>query len=224
MNRRIVGFTAVVLALILLPFFLWEQAIADISATWIEAGRPPTLIAVAIVLLLALDVVLPTPSSLVSASAGVYFGFVTAFLLIATGMIIGCFLGYLLGRTLSRRVLAGMLTERDIDRTSAFFRRHGLLALTLARPLPVLAEASVIFAGATRLSLATVIAYTIPANLLIALAYAGGMWTLKHAPANTLITIGVALIPGAVTAVVFHRARKQRSKRVEPAAGRPSRG
>ena len=132
-----------------------------------------------IVLLLALDVVLPTPSSLVALAAAAYFDFLTATLLISSGMIIGCLLGYGLGRVLSERLLRGLLDARDRSKTDGFFRRYGLLALTLARPVPVLAEASVILAGTSRLSLTTVLVYTLPANLVIAMAYAGGTQVLQ---------------------------------------------
>ena len=205
MSRRIAGFLLLVLALILLPFFLWGQALTEFSAEWLGSDRPDMVIAAMIVLLLALDVVLPTPSSLVAVAAGVYFGFVTAALLIASGMIIGSLLGYLLGRVLSQRLLRGLLDARDTERTSDFFSRYGLLALTLVRPLPVLAEASVILAGTSRLSLSTVLIYTLPANVVIAVAYAGGTVILERAPVVSLAVLGVAVLSVAVLALVHHR-------------------
>jgi membrane protein DedA with SNARE-associated domain len=71
-------------------------------------------------------------------------------------------------------LLRGLLNASDTEKAAEFFNRYGLLALTLARPVPVLAEASVILAGASRLRLSMLLAYTLPANLAIAVAYAGG--------------------------------------------------
>jgi uncharacterized membrane protein YdjX (TVP38/TMEM64 family) len=64
-----------ILALILGPFAFFEAPMASMSAEWLRPGRHGAyVIAAAVALLLAADVLLPVPSSVVSAAAGYLLG------------------------------------------------------------------------------------------------------------------------------------------------------
>ena len=67
-------------------------------ATWLAAGNASGwATAGAIGALLALDVFLPVPSSIVSTGAGVLLGFWTGAAVIWIGMTLGCVIGYVFG-------------------------------------------------------------------------------------------------------------------------------
>jgi len=121
--------------------------------------------------LLAADILLPVPSSVVGTMLGARLGFLTGWAWAWSGLILGNLLGYGAGRLLPSR--AG--TELP--------KLPSLLVLFLSRPVPVLAEAATFTAGAGRMKLSSFLAVTIAGNGLYALALAGN---------------GAALLPDAL--------------------------
>ncbi len=138
---------AVLLAIILVPFFLFEDGMNTWIARRLQAGTPPVITVAMIVCLLALDVFLPVPSSIVSTAAGALLGFTAGMTASTTGMTLGCVLGYLCGRRFGLPIVLRFVGERDLNELSAQFCRGAEWALATARPVPVLAEASALVAG-----------------------------------------------------------------------------
>ncbi|WP_181387229.1 TVP38/TMEM64 family protein [Streptomyces sp. Act143] len=167
------------LAAILVPFFLFGDYF-DALASLAAEHRLSTPVAVAVIAgLLALDVFLPVPSSVVSAAAGVLLGFVWGTAVVWAGMTVSCVLGYLVGArsvSLTRRLVG----EAGLARAADAARRHGLVALALCRPVPVLAEASVVLAGTTRVRPGRFLLVCTWSNLGVAVVYAGaGAWSVS---------------------------------------------
>jgi hypothetical protein len=132
-----------VFALVILPFVLW----GDRFDAWAHAlldheprGLMPPLICIA---LLAGDVVLPVPSSLVSTAAGYWWGLWGGALVVMLGMTLGSWLGYVLGAKASG--LRRWMGEGEAERMHRLFARHGEWIVVMLRPVPVLAEASAVF-------------------------------------------------------------------------------
>jgi uncharacterized membrane protein YdjX (TVP38/TMEM64 family) len=163
--------TLAVVALILVPFFLFESYFTVLGER-IVRGEVPLAASVAIIgALLALDVVLPVPSSIVSATAGVLLGFWAGTLVVWVGMTISCFVAYLIGArsaSLARRIVG----EDGLARAREIATRYGDLAVVVCRPVPVIAEASVIFAGVMRVPPARFLRVCALANLGVAAGYA----------------------------------------------------
>jgi uncharacterized membrane protein YdjX (TVP38/TMEM64 family) len=137
------------LALVLVPFLVFEQQFERL-ATWLAQGHASGAVtATAVAALLAFDVFLPVPSSIVSTGAGVLFGFWRGMAVIWIGMTAGCLIGYGFGARAAEA--ARRLVGADgLARAGAIMERQGPAALVLCRPIPVLAEASVVFAGLVR--------------------------------------------------------------------------
>jgi uncharacterized membrane protein YdjX (TVP38/TMEM64 family) len=93
--------------------------------------------------LLALDLLLPIPSSIVGALLGGRLGFVAGGLWCFLGLFAGHFTGYALGRLAPAR-----WTSQPIAPSSGSW-----IALLLSRPIPVFAEALALAAGAERMPL-----------------------------------------------------------------------
>ncbi|MET7694674.1 VTT domain-containing protein [Streptomyces sp. NPDC005483] len=166
-------------AAILVPFFLFGDYF-DALASLAAEHRLSTPLAVTVIAgLLALDVFLPVPSSVVSAAAGVLLGFWWGTTVIWAGMTVSCALGYVVGArsaSLTRRLVGEAGLARAADRA----RRHGLVALALCRPVPVLAEASVVLAGTTRVRPGRFLLVCAWSNLGVAVVYAGvGAWSVS---------------------------------------------
>lgn len=170
--QRWAALTCLVLVLILVPFALWEEPLTALSARLLAPASGRALLSALVVLLLASDVLLPIPSSFVSAGAVALLGAWWGGASIALGMTLGAWLGYGIGvwggEPLARRV-AG---PGELERAARMMDRFGSGLVLVCRGVPVLAEASTLLAGATRLGALRFGLATALGNVGLALAYA----------------------------------------------------
>jgi uncharacterized membrane protein YdjX (TVP38/TMEM64 family) len=183
------------LALVLVPFFLFESYFNALAARMTGGGMPAMLVAAGIFALLALDVFLPVPSSIVSTGAGVLLGFWQGATIVWLGMMAGCAVGYAVGSRGSGS--AGRLVGREgLARAGKLMDRYGDLTIVLCRPVPVLAEASVVFAGLVRAPFGRFARLTALSNLGIALGYAAfGAYSMRL-DSFLVAFVGALLLPG----------------------------
>src|SRR5918999_2833396 len=87
----------ILISLVLLPFFFFEQQFNAFAARVTASGTSRAIVAAAVLGLLAFDVFLPVPSSIVSTAAGVFLGFGVGAAIVWTGMMAGCVIGYAVG-------------------------------------------------------------------------------------------------------------------------------
>jgi membrane protein DedA with SNARE-associated domain len=161
-----------VLALILVPFALWEEPIAVWSAALLRPSAGRATLAGLVLLLLASDVLLPIPSSFVSAGAVALLGAIEGGLTIALGMTLGAWLGYAIGRWGGEPLASRMAGARELERARSLMDRHGNWVVLVSRGVPVLAEASTLLAGATRVSPWRFALVTTLGNIGLSAAYA----------------------------------------------------
>ncbi|WP_162901568.1 3-dehydroquinate synthase [Breoghania sp. L-A4] len=161
------------MAVIVLPFVFFEEQIEALVNSAIGAHPSESILAALIGGALTLDVVLPVPSSLVNTLAGVSLGFVVGTLVCWAGMTLGCLFGYWIGATGGTALIRRLMGEAELARAESLAVCRGGSALVVMRAAPVLAEASVIAAGAARYPLRPFILLTSLANLGIGAAYAG---------------------------------------------------
>jgi uncharacterized membrane protein YdjX (TVP38/TMEM64 family) len=157
------------LGLILIPFFLFGAAIE--ARTEALAAAALGAIALSGAGLLALDIVLPVPSSLLATAIGAALGPWLGTLVNALGLTLGCAAGLALGRSgspLARRIL-GQAMDRRFAAASA---RHGIVLILACRAVPVLGEASILAAGAGRAPFGPALAAAAAANVMIGAVYA----------------------------------------------------
>ena len=161
-----------VLALILVPFALWEEPMAALARELLRPAAGRAALAAIVVLLLSGDVLLPIPSSFVSAGAVALLGAWEGAFTIALGMTIAAWLGYGLGLWGGEPLARRMAGAAELERARSLMQRYGAAVLLVCRGVPVLAEASTLLAGATRLSMARFALVTGLGNLGLAGAYA----------------------------------------------------
>jgi membrane protein DedA with SNARE-associated domain len=110
-------------------------------------------------------------------------------------MMAGCALGYFIGARGSAAA-SRFVGEEGLQRAAALVQRYGDLTLVLCRPVPVLAEASVVFAGLVRAPFGRFARLTALSNLGIALGYAAfGAFSLRF-DSFLVAFIGALLLPG----------------------------
>jgi uncharacterized membrane protein YdjX (TVP38/TMEM64 family) len=191
---------AVLIGLVLVPFFLFETEFNAFAARMTRGDTAVTLASASIFGLLALDVVLPVPSSIVSTAAGVLLGFWWGAVVVWTGMTVACLLGYALGSrasSLARRFVGAP----GLERAEGLVRRYGDWTIVMCRPVPVLAEASVIFAGLVGAPLARFVTLTALSNLGIAAGYAAFGAFSMSVDSFLVAFLGALVIPGAAIGI-----------------------
>jgi len=164
---------AAVLGLVVVPFLFFGERIDAWTQAFLgsAAGRPGTTAAV-LGGLLASDIVLPVPSSIVSTGCGYFFGFLGGTFVSWVGMSVSCILGFALAANVGRGPLRRWLGDREVEKLAALYGRYGDWVIVLARPVPVLAEASVLFAGLGRMRFGRFTVFSLLSNAGISAAYA----------------------------------------------------
>ncbi len=187
--------TTLLLALIIVPFLMFEERFERLGLEIMRGDLAGWPAAVMIGGFLALDVFLPVPSSMVSTAAGAVLGFARGMAVIWVGMTAGCVLGYLLGSRAT--AMARRFVGRDgLDRAERVSAEHGDWALVVCRPVPVLAEASVILAGLVQTPWPRFFLLTAAANVGIAAAYAA-IGAFSMSIGSFLLTfVGALALPG----------------------------
>jgi uncharacterized membrane protein YdjX (TVP38/TMEM64 family) len=204
-GRSVLGWTAfagLLLALVLIPFFLFGGALEDVAHRFLEARPPLWQVALLLGGLLAGDVVLPVPSSLVGTAAGSLLGFGLGTATSWAGMMVACGLGYLLGARAGAPVLARMTGEAELTRVARAAERHGPWFLLVFRAVPVLAEVSVVFAGTSRMSPRAFFTVCALANLGVSVTYSAVGAFAAGLGSFLLFFAGMVLVPGLALALV----------------------
>jgi len=193
---RWVVLCTLVLLLIVGPFLLFGDSIEAWTAEFLNSAEQHRL-AVALVLggLLASDIVLPVPSSVVSTGCGVFLGFAVGTLVSGAGMIISCAVGFGLG-TAARPVARRMLGNRELRRLEQLNRRFGEWTIVITRPIPVLAEAAVLLAGTGRLPFSRFLLLSSLSNICISAVYAAVGSFSANVNSFLLAVAASLLIPG----------------------------
>jgi uncharacterized membrane protein YdjX (TVP38/TMEM64 family) len=140
--------------------------------------------------LLLVDVVLPVPSSLVMVLHGALFGVIVGTCLSLCGGVGATLVGFGLGRR-GGALLNRLVSSDERERADRLLTRWGELAIVVTRPVPLLAEATAMLAGAspirwTRAAFAALVG-TLPAALLYAVVGAAAASTLHWTLAFALV-------------------------------------
>lgn len=164
------------LSAFIVPFILFGGYFDAFAHAYISGSASDGIVSLVAGLLLAGDPVLPTPSSVVATLLAARIGFLPAAAVNGLALSAACWLGYAIGRG-GGAALAR--TGRGLPAPFvAWVQRYGLVATLLCRPVPVLAEASLILAGAARHEPVRLLAWCSLTQIALgaAYAYAGSGW------------------------------------------------
>jgi len=145
-------------------------SLESVAASWL--ANPGAGGALLIVALLAADVFLPIPSSLIMVLSGAAFGVAGGAALALVGSIAGEWLGFELVRRYGRRLSARLIGDEEFVRFNRFFERHGAAAVLVTRPLPIVMETMSIVAGLSTMKRSVFLAASLAGTAPIVLVYA----------------------------------------------------
>ena len=166
----VVAALLIVLVALFLAFGAMSVPLLADPSAWLT--RPGPEAALLGVVLLTVDVLVPVPSNLVMIANGALFGFWPGALLSVAGSLCAAVVSFAIGR-LGGPLMSRLLPLAARERSERMLHRWGGLAILASRPLPILAEAVMILAGASTLSwwraLALAVIGSVPASVLYAL-------------------------------------------------------
>ena len=204
-------FWGCILALILVPFFLFGARIEQ----WTESRLQSPVLSrwfVALVLggLLASDILLPVPSSMVSTACGFLLGVTLGSLTSFLGMAVSCAIGYWLGARAGRAAAGGLVGAGQLARMESLGARWGSWIVVVCRPVPVLAEVSVVFAGMGRMPVGRFALLCGLSNLAISVVYALVGAFASHVDSFLFAFAASVLVPGL--AMLAARRKKEQTQ------------
>src|SRR4051812_18064376 len=178
--RRTVALIAIVAGIVIGSKLLLENVLGFSFEPWARSwlADAGTSGAVVVVVLLAVDIFIPVPSSVVMVLSGAAFGVWWGALLAFVGSVGGEWLGFELARRYGaswfRRFIGDEHERRRLD---AMLVRHGAAAVAVTRALPVVMETMSVVAGLSTMKRSTfLLASTIgTAPIVVIYAYAGAV-------------------------------------------------
>lgn len=158
------------------------------------------------IVLLVVDALLPVPSSIVMVLHGALFGAVTGAAVSFAGRIGAAVVGFAIGRR------GGPLLERfagrdETERANRLLQRWGAVGIVLSRPVPLVAETTMVLAGASSLSWPVALAAAAVGSLPEVVVYAlAGSATARFGSTSVIFLSFLAVIALAWT-LLERRAR-----------------
>ena len=205
--RRTIAMIAIVAAFVIGSKLLIENLLGFSFEPWARAWMADAGVSGAAVVfgLLAVDIFIPVPSSIVMILSGAAFGVVWGSLLAFAGSIGGEWLGFELARkygtALSTRFIGDAQERRRLNDALA---THGAAAIAVTRALPVVMETMSLVAGLSTMRRSTfLIASAIgTAPIVVVYAYAGA----KSRETGSLVPAIVILMAVAAAGWIWYRA------------------
>ena len=195
------------LLLIIAPFVIFEERITSWSEAIIDEQSSPMAASAVIVGLLAVDILLPIPSSFVATASGYLLGLMYGIAATWSGLMAGALAGYVLGSRYGRAAALRFMGEAELERAATFRKRFGDWMIVMLRAVPVLAEASVVLAGLSEMPIRRFLFLAGLANLGIAATYASVGAFAVEVNSFLLAFAGSILLPGLamLSARLFRR-------------------
>lgn len=163
------------------------------AASWLRRAGPWAWAAG--IGLLAADLVLPVPGTIVMSALGLVYGALLGGLVAAAGSMLAGLCGYGVGRLVGEKAARKLVGDHDFEKGRLLFSRGGGLMIAFSRAIPILPEALSCTAGLVRMPfhsfLAALACGSIPVGFLFAWIGAVG----RDAPAWAVaFSIGVPVL------------------------------
>ncbi len=187
-----------------------------LGLTWIGIVQrfvtsPSPAAAALIVGLLAVDFLVPVPSSLLMILSGAVFGIGTGGVLSLAGSLAGNLLGFEAARRYGRSATRRFIGDAQLAHMQAVFARHGALAILVSRPLPILMETLSVAAGLSGMGRGPFLAASLAGTLPVVFVYAwAGSRSLGEGTLVPAIVMLIAVAAGGwlISRPILHRPRQ----------------
>jgi len=151
-------------------------------------GRSLGAAALVSISLLAADILLPIPSSVVMTFNGSLFRLIPGAFVSLVGLMIGAVLGYWLSRLYGKKVVQLIAGRRADEKVGPFFERFGVVAVVLSRPIPLVAEMVTCMAGTADMRFGRFLTAQLIGGIPLAVGYA---WAGEFAVEQNSVFLGL---------------------------------
>jgi uncharacterized membrane protein YdjX (TVP38/TMEM64 family) len=180
--------------------------LGEALARWADA--PGAGAAAAVIGLLAVDILLPVPSSFVMIASGALFGVAGGAVLSLVGSIGGEWLGFELARRYGIRAARRLVGDTDLTRLQAIMARHGAAAIVVSRALPVMMETMSVIAGLSGMRRSTFLKASLLGTVPIVIVYAWAGAVARDT--GNLVPVIMIVLAVAAAGWVWFRSREDR--------------
>jgi len=201
-------FVALLLAFILVPFFLLEGQMNAMVEETLHSKASVALITAAVVVFLLADIVLPIPSSFVLTTTGYLLGFELGTAVCFVGLTCASFGGYVVGRYFGGPVAQRVVGRAQLERFAELTARYGDALLVAFRAMPVLAEATTLLAGMARMPLPRFGLVVSIGNLVVAAVYAW-IGAVSASQSSFLIASVASIVLPVIIVLAMRRAARR---------------
>lgn len=172
--RRIVWLVVIVGGVFIASKLVFEDLLGYNLGVVVEAqlDRAGFPAAAAILGVLAIDLFLPVPSSVVMVLSGVAFGVPLGAALSFVGSLAGNVIGFEVTRRYGHAFAARFIAEAEFERLHALFERNGAAVVLITRPVPVVMETTSLVAGLSEMRRSTFLLASAAGTLPVAIVYA----------------------------------------------------
>lgn len=181
-----------------LSWLFFDESMAQFVLEWRDQSSSSYVYSMVVITVLSADLLLPIPSSAVMTHAGQTLGVFTGTIVTLFGLTIGSCVGYALARWLGESVVLRSVREFDQITLQRLIDKNGVLVLVLLRPVPILAEASVLLLGLGKMNFGQFLFWLTISNLAICLFFTKwGAWAAEqNIPeiVSLLISIAIPLV------------------------------
>jgi uncharacterized membrane protein YdjX (TVP38/TMEM64 family) len=203
---------AALVTAIVVPFVIWGGALDSWAPELLQQQDTRLYIAALGAALLIADVLLPVPSSVVSALLCVLLGPLQGAVVILFGMVGGFIAGYLLGLALPSATLRNWVGAALWDSVADKAQQQGTAWIVISRPVPVLAEAISIIAGSLRLPWRAALVSAVLSSAGVAACY-GAAAAAGFANGSFWLAFGVSIFLACAAWFVSHFMRLSMARR-----------
>lgn len=207
--RKLCLLFTVAIVLSIIPFLILGESFETEINDWFRRPWSQSERFWLIVGLLASDILVPIPSSAVSTYGGAILGLIPATIAAWLGMTLGSLFGYMLARWAGPVIVRRMTQADDLAALRQLNERLSIWTIILTRPLPILAEATILLLGSLQLPLLRLLLPLVVSNLVIAFAYASiGAWSITY-DVTPYVVVASMVIPLAITYAVRKQLKTQ---------------
>lgn len=206
--KRMVVLIVAVAALVVASKLIVEDVLGfnfePLATAWL--ARPGVGSAAIIITLLAADVMLPVPSSIIMVLSGAVFGVLWGALFALTGSVLGEWLGFELVRRFGRRASRRLARDEELEYVNRFFERYGALAVIVTRPLPIVMETMSLVAGLSQMRRSVFLGASLvgTAPIVVVYAYAGAV----SREVGSLLPATIILVAVTAAGWLWYRAKR----------------
>ena len=215
MGKRKFWLIVIVLLIPIVPFLLMGNWLETLVQAWFSNVAPRTsrwTAGTAIIAGLVADIVLPIPSSVLLTFAGKCFGGWAGAAIGWVGLNLSAAVGFWTSRNYGQPIAERFSSKEDIEDFQWLDETAGWWSLIACRPLPILAEASVIFAGLSKMPTQRFWPPVIISNGVIALLY-GLLGEYAHKQQYFGTAVFASMILPLMFVVLWRLWQTQRRKR-----------